>query len=35
MGYNGGMDVIPKSPQARDRLRTAYPDWLSARDGGR
>jgi hypothetical protein len=35
MGYAEGVDVIPESPQARDHLRTAYPDWLAARDGGR
>jgi hypothetical protein len=32
--YDGGMDVILESPEARDRLRAAYRDWLSPRVDG-
>jgi hypothetical protein len=32
--YDGGMDVIAESPAARDRLKFAFADWLSARPDG-
>jgi hypothetical protein len=32
--YNGGMDVIAESPEARRLLRAKYAAWLSARTDG-
>jgi len=32
--YDGGMDVIAESPEARGRLRAAHRDWLSPRADG-
>lgn len=32
--YDGGMDVIAESPSARDKLKAAHSDWLSARTDG-
>jgi hypothetical protein len=32
--YDGGMDVILDSSEARGRLRAAYRDWLSPRADG-
>ncbi len=32
--YDGGMDVITESSEARDRLKSSYSDWLSARPDG-
>jgi hypothetical protein len=32
--YDGGMDVILESPAARDRLKSAHPDWLSRHPAG-
>ncbi|HEX7181334.1 MAG TPA: hypothetical protein VF756_05785 [Thermoanaerobaculia bacterium] len=32
--YDGGMDVIAESPEARDRLKASYSEWLSARPDG-
>jgi hypothetical protein len=32
--YDGGMDVIAESSEARDRLKSSYSDWLSPRSDG-
>lgn len=32
--YDGGMDVILETPDARDRLKSAHADWLSPRPDG-
>jgi hypothetical protein len=32
--YDGGMDVILESKDARDLLKARHPEWLSARQDG-
>jgi hypothetical protein len=32
--YDGGMDVILESPEARDLLRSSHSDWLSSHPDG-